>query len=87
MDINTTDKEELNNIHPSLKTYFYAGIDTNPHGEQVVAQKDFYKMNLFNSDPYELDPNLSQRSEDFRKRPGKLNYLGQGLLTGVSHAA
>ena len=87
MDINTTDKEELNNIHPSLKTYFYAGIDTNPHGEQVVAQKDFYKMNLFNSDPYELDPNLSQRSEDFRKRPGKLGYLGQGLMTGVSHAA
>jgi hypothetical protein len=87
MDINTTDKEELNNVHPSLKGYFSAGIDTNPHGEQLIAQKDFYKMNLFNSDPYELDPNLSQRTEDFRSRPGKADYFKQGLMTGVSHAA
>ena len=86
MDLQTLNEDEFATLHPSVKKYLTAGIDTNRHGEKIVSEKNFFNMDLFNSDPYELDPNLSKRTEELRERPGKLGYLKQGALTGTSHA-
>ena len=86
MDLQTLNEDEFATLHPSVKKYLSAGIDTNVHGEKLVSEKNFFNMDLFNSDPYDLDPNLSKRTEELRERPGKLGYLKQGALTGTSHA-
>ena len=86
MDLQTLNEDEFATLHPSVKKYLTAGIDINKHGEKLVSEKNFFNMDLFNSDPYELDPNLSKRTEELRERPGKLGYLKQGALTGTSHA-
>ena len=80
MDLQTLNEDEFSTLHPSIKKYLTAGIDTNKHGEKLVSEKNFFNMDLFNSDPYELDPNLSKRTEELRERPGKLGYLKQGQI-------
>ena len=83
MDLQTLNEDEFATLHPSVKKYLTAGIDTNRHGEKIVSEKNFFNMDLFNSDPYELDPDLSKRTEKFREDP---NYFYEGIKTGGSHA-
>ena len=83
MDLQTLNEDEFATLHPSVKKYLTAGIDINKHGEKLVSEKNFFNMDLFNSDPYELDPNLSNRTEKFRDNP---NYFYEGIKTGGSHA-
>ena len=83
MDLQTLNEDEFATLHPSVKKYLTAGIDTNKHGEKLVSEKNFFNMDLFNSDPYELDPDLSSRTEKLRDNP---NYLFEGVKTGASHA-
>ena len=83
MDLQTLNEDEFATLHPSVKKYLTAGIDTNKHGEKLVSEKNFFNMDLFNSDPYELDPDLSKRTEKFREDP---NYFYEGIKTGGSHA-
>ena len=66
MDLQTLNEDEFATLHPSVKKYLTAGIDTNKHGEKLVSEKNFFNMDLFNSDPYELDPDLSKRTEKFK---------------------
>ena len=84
MDIQTINQEEFDKLHPAMKEYLRAGIDTNRYGSDLVTEKNFFNMNLFSSDPEELDPNLQTRTEKARSKP---NYLFAGGLTGLSHAA
>ena len=84
MDIQTLNKEEFDKLHPSMKEFLYAGIDTNRYGNDIVSEKNFFNMNLFNSDPQELDPDLLKRTEEARNDP---NYFKEGLKTGISHGA
>ena len=53
MDLQTLNEDEFATLHPSVKKYLTAGIDTNKHGEKLVSEKNFFNMDLFNSDPYE----------------------------------
>ena len=84
MDIQTLNKEEFDKLHPSMKEFLYAGIDTNRYGNDIVSEKNFFNMNLFNSDPQELDPDLLKRTEEARNDP---NYFWEGVKTGASHGA
>ena len=84
MDIQTLNKDEFDNLHPSMKDYLIAGTDLNPYGSNIVTEKNFFNMNLFSADPYSLDPNLSERTEKLRE---ETNYFKEGLLSGVSHGA
>lgn len=84
MDIQTLNKEEFDKLHPSMKDFLYAGIDTNRYGNEIVSEKNFFNMNLFNSDPEELDPDLIKRTEEARNDP---NYIVEGFKTGLSHGA
>ena len=84
MDIQTLNKEEFDNLHPSMKDYLIAGTDLNPYGSNIVTEKNFFNMNLFSADPYSLDPNLSERTEKARE---EINYFGEGFKTGLSHGA
>ena len=67
MDIQTLNEEEFEKLHPSMKEYLLAGIDTNPYGDKIVTEKNFFNMDLFNNDPYNLDPDLPQRTEKLRE--------------------
>ena len=63
MDLTTNNKqEEFQTLHPSLQTYFTA-IDTNPYGNKTVSQNNF-NFDLFNNDPYKLDPQLSEEQKN-----------------------
>ena len=83
MDLQTTNKEEFEKLHPSVQSYLTAGIDTNPYGNKIVSEKNFFNMDLFNNDPYNLDPDLPQRTEKLRENP---NYFIEGVKAGTSHA-
>ena len=83
MDLQTLNEDEFATLHPSVKKYLSAGVDTNVHGEKLVSEKNFFNMDLLNSDPYDLDPDLSKRTEKFRDNP---NYFFEGIKTGGSHA-
>ena len=58
MDIQTINQEEFDQLHPAMKEYLKAGIDTNRYGSDLVTENSFFKMDLYNSNPEELDPNL-----------------------------
>jgi len=84
MDLLLNNKEEeFEKLHPSTQTYFTAGIDTNPYGNKIVSQNNFFNFDLFNNDPYKLDPQLSERTEKLRANP---NYFIEGVKAGTSHA-
>ena len=83
MDVQTLNKDEFEKLHPSVQSYLTAGIDTSPYGSKIVSQKTFFNMDLFNNDPYELDPDLSKRTEKLRENP---NYFVEGVKAGTSHA-
>ena len=72
MDIQTINQEEFDQLHPAMKEYLKAGIDTNRYGSDLVTENSFFKMDLYNSDPEELDPNLLTRTEKARSKP---NYF------------
>ncbi len=84
MDIQTINQEEFDKLHPAMKEYLKAGIDTNRYGSELVTEKNFFNMNLFNADPEELDPNLPTRTENARSKP---NYFFAGVKSGLSHGA
>jgi len=84
VDIQTLNKEEFDKLHPSMKDFLYAGIDTNRYGNEIVSEKNFFNMNLFNRDPEELDPDLLKRTEEARNDP---KYIVEGFKTGLSHGA
>jgi|5B_taG_2_1085324.scaffolds.fasta_scaffold00686_3 hypothetical protein len=83
MDLQTLNKEEFEKLHPSVQSYLTAGIDTNPYGDKIVSEKNFFNMDLFNNDPYNIDPDLPQRTEKLRENP---NYFVEGVKAGTSHA-
>ena len=87
MDIQTLNEEEFEKLHPSMKEYLLAGIDTNPYGDKIVTEKNFFNMDLFNSDPYDLDPDLLERTEKARRDVSKTERFGQGIMSGLSHGA
>ena len=39
MDLQTLNEDEFATLHPSVKKYLSAGIDTNVHGEKLVSEK------------------------------------------------
>ena len=82
MDIQTLNKEEFDNLHPSMKDYLVAGTDLNPYGSNIVTEKNFFNMNLFSADPYSLDPNLSERTEKAR---ADINYAAEGFKLSLIH--
>jgi len=84
MDIQTINQEEFDQLHPAMKEYLKAGIDTNRYGSDLVTENSFFKMDLYNSDPEELDPNLLTRTEKARSKP---NYFFAGVKSGLSHGA
>ena len=84
MDIQTINQEEFDKLHPAMKEYLKAGIDTNRYGSELVTEKNFFNMNLFNADPEELDPSLPTRTESARSKP---NYFFAGIKSGLSHGA
>ena len=84
MDIQTINQEEFDKLHPAMKEYLKAGIDTNRYGSDLVTEKNFFNMNLFNADPEDLDPDIIERTEKARTKP---NYLAAGFMTGLSHTA
>ena len=84
MDIQTINQEEFDQLHPAMKEYLKAGIDTNRYGSNLVTENSFFKMDLYNSDPEELDPNLLTRTEKARSKP---NYFFAGVKSGLSHGA
>ena len=84
MDIQTINQEEFDKLHPAMKEYLKAGIDTNRYGSELVTEKNFFNMNLFNADPEELDPSLPTRTENARSKP---NYFFAGVKSGLSHGA
>ena len=84
MDIQTINQEEFDQLHPAMKEYLKAGIDTNRYGSNLVTENSFFKMDLYNSNPEELDPNLLTRTEKARSKP---NYFFAGVKSGLSHGA
>jgi len=83
-DLQTLNEEEFNSLHPSLQEYFKAGIDTNPYGDRLVTEKNFFNLNLFGSDYNSLDPNLTERTEKNREKLGKAGAFKYGLKSGAS---
>ena len=84
MDIQTSNQEEFDKLHPSMKDYLFSGMDTNRYASKLVTEKNFFNMNLFKEDPEELDPDLIKRTETARADP---NYFLEGVKTGLSHGA
>ena len=84
MDIQTSNQEEFEKLHPSMKDYLFSGMDTNRYASKLVTEKNFFNMNLFKEDPEELDPDLIARTEAARADP---NYFLEGVKTGLSHGA
>ena len=83
-DLQTLNEEEFNSLHPSLQEYFKAGIDTNPYGDRLVTEKNFFNLNLFGSDYNSLDPNLTERTEKNREKLGIGGAAKYGFKSGVS---
>ena len=83
-DLQTLSEEEFETLHPSLKEYFKAGVDTNPYGDRLVTEKNFFNLNLFGSDYNSLDPNLTERSEKNREKLGIGGAAKYGFKSGVS---
>ena len=40
MDIQTSNQEEFNKLHPSMKDYLFAGMDTNRYASSLVTEKN-----------------------------------------------
>ena len=83
-DLQTLNQEEFDSLHPSLQEYFKAGIDTNPYGDRLVTEKNFFNLNLFGSDYNSLDPNLTERTEKNREKLGIGGAAKYGFKSGVS---
>ena len=83
-DLQTLNEEEFNSLHPSLQEYFKAGIDTNPYGDRLVTEKNFFNLNLFGADYNSLDPNLTERTEKNREKLGLGGAAKYGFKSGVS---
>ena len=83
-DLQTLNEEEFNSLHPSLQEYFKAGIDTNPYGDRLVTEKNFFNLNLFGADYNSLDPNLTERTEKNREKLGKGKAFIYGVKSGAS---
>ena len=83
-DLQTLNQEEFDSLHPSLQEYFKAGIDTNPYGDRLVTEKNFFNLNLFGSDYNSLDPNLTKRTEKNREKLGIGGAAKYGFKSGVS---
>ena len=83
-DLQTLNEEEFNSLHPSLQEYFKAGIDTNPYGDRLVTEKNFFNLNLFESDYNSLDPNLTERTEKNREKLGIGGAAKYGFKSGIS---
>ena len=83
-DLQTLNEEEFNSLHPSLQEYFKAGIDTNPYGDRLVTEKNFFNLNLFGADYNSLDPNLTERTEKNREKLGFGGAAKYGFKSGVS---
>jgi hypothetical protein len=83
-DLQTLNEEEFNSLHPSLQEYFKAGIDTNPYGDRLVTEKNFFNLNLFGSNYSSLDPNLTERTEKNREKLGIGGAAKYGFKSGVS---
>ena len=78
------DTEDLNKQHPSVKQLYEGGYDLNPYTSNILDAGNFYKLDLFNQVPEEVDPEILRRREEQSKKFS--NALGYGFTSSVSSA-
>ena len=50
------DTKDLTQQHPSIKQLYEGGYDLNPYTSNILDGGNFYKFDLFNQPPEEVDP-------------------------------
>ena len=88
------DTKDLTNQHPSVKQLYEGGYDLNPYTSNILDSGNFYKFDLFNQAPEEVDPDILERREVQSKKlqnnvgivEGTKNALGYGFSSSVSSA-
>ncbi len=71
MDIQTINQEEFDKLHPAMKEYLKAGIDTNRYGSELVTENSFFKMDLHNNDPEDQKYIIEYVSKNYEFWSGK----------------
>ena len=80
----TLDTEDLVKQHPSVKQLYEGGYDLNPYTSNILDGGNFYKFDLFNQPPEEVDSDILERREVQSKKLS--NALGYGFSSSVSAA-
>ena len=52
------DTKDLTQQHPSIKQLYEGGYDLNPYTSNILDGGNFYKFDLFNQPPEEVDPEI-----------------------------
>ena len=78
------DTKDLTQQHPSVKQLYEGGYDLNPYTSNILDGGNFYKFDLFNQPPEEVDPEILKRREEQSKKFS--NALGYGFTSSVSAA-
>jgi hypothetical protein len=78
------DTKDLTQQHPSVRQLYEGGYDLNPNTSNILDGGNFYKFDLFNQVPEEVDPEILKRREIQSKKFS--NALGYGFNTSVSSA-
>ena len=78
------DTKDLTQQHPSVRQLYEGGYDLNPNTSNILDGGNFYKFDLFNQVPEEVDPEILKRREIQSKKLS--NALGYGFNTSVSSA-
>lgn len=78
------DTKDLTQQHPSVRQLYEGGYDLNPNTSNILDGGNFYKFDLFNQVPEEVDPEILKRREEQSKKFS--NALGYGFNTSVSSA-
>ena len=73
------DTEDLNKQHPSVKQLYEGGYDLNPYTSNILDAGNFYKLDLYNQVPEEVDPEILRRREEQSKKFS--NALGYGYTS------
>ena len=78
------DTKDLAQQHPSIKQLYEGGYDLNPYTSNILDGGNFYKFDLFNQPPEEVDPDILRRREEQSKKFS--NAAGYGFTSSVSSA-
>ena len=78
------DTKDLTQQHPSIKQLYEGGYDLNPYTSNILDGGNFYKFDLFNQPPEEVDSDILERREVQSKKLS--NALGYGFSSSVSAA-